>query len=195
MTELGAERPFRLEPWHVGAVVADLDQAIADYRMLGAVGVSDVAVFDFDTYDGIAGKIVRETLDVVYVELAAGRGAVELISPRERHPVGPQARLLGERPGLSHTAYWCDDFIEAASWFLGQGAQLVLAPLNGPPGSHAGLNCESVEELLNASQTCYLRLVGGGIIELNEVESRLGMPQMWGGDILARLPVPQAWSA
>ncbi len=195
MSQAGAERRLRLEPWHVGGVVADIRQAIAEHRMLGAVGVSDVATLDFDTYDGVAGTFVRETLDVAYVELAAGRGALELISPRERYPVGPQARLLRERPGLSHTAYWCDDLIEAATWLLGQGAELILAPLIGLSGSHAGLEWGSVEELLTVSQTCYLRLRGGGIIELNPVASRLDMPQIWGGDMLSLLPVPQAWPA
>lgn len=195
MTEAEAERRLRLEPWHVGGVVADIRQAIADHLTLGAVGISDVATLDFDTYDGVAGAIVRETLDVAYVKLAAGRGAVELISPRERYPVGPQARLLRERPGLSHTAYWCDDLIEAATWFLGQGAELILAPLMGPAGSHAGLQWGSVEELLAVSQTCYLRLRGGGIIELNPVASRLGTPEIWGGEMLSLLPVPQAWPA
>lgn len=183
--------PFRLEPWHVGAVVADLGQAIDDYRVLGAVGFSDVANFDFDTFDAASGDIVREQLDVVYVELAAGRGLVELICPRTDH--GPQARLLRQRPGLSHTAYWCDEFIEVANWLLDRGAQLVLAPLHGAPGSHAELASAPLDDVLAAAQTCYLRLRGGGLVELNTVESRLGMPMMWGESILDRLPVPQAW--
>ncbi|SKB97088.1 Glyoxalase/Bleomycin resistance protein/Dioxygenase superfamily protein [Sphingopyxis flava] len=187
------EPPFRLEPWHVGAVVADLEQAILEYRMLGAVGFSDAANFDFDTYDAATGDIVREQLDVVYVELAAGRGSVELICPRNAY--GPQARLLRQRPGLSHTAYWCEEFIQAANWLLDCGAQLVLAPLHGVPGSHAELASAPLDDVLAAAQTCYLRLRSGGLIELNTVESRLGMPLMWGNSILDRLPVPQAWRA
>lgn len=177
----------RTELWHVGTVVADIRLAIADYQSLGSDGISPIATLSGKTFVGEQQLIVDESYEVAWLKLSAERSVIELIAPKTD---GPQKRLLEQRPGPSHLAYWCHSLIDTAQYFTDRGANLVLAPLTQTSLSERDLQGASLTEILTESQTCYLRLPSDLIIELNPVHSRKTMTQVWGDDILSLVPEP-----
>lgn len=182
---LGHVRPD-LELWHIGCAVADIGAWLRDEALLGATLVSDVARITIHTFDAARGLIEEETLDVAWVAYPDGKGTLELISPVSD---GPQARLLRNRPGTSHLAYWCRDFGQAAAYLMDNGAQLVLAVLAAPPSREQSMAQMPHAEVIAQSQTCYLRMPGGSVIELNTAASRDGMSMVWGEAVLDVVPV------
>jgi len=104
---------------HVAIVVADLDEAIERYEMLGFAGDE------------------RLTLSEQAVEAAtfrAGSGWIELIQPTD--PDGPVARYLARRgEGIHHVAFAVDDLESALARLAAAGVRLIdAAPRTGAHG-------------------------------------------------------------
>lgn len=109
--------PLRLH--HVGIVVADLDQAIADYEILGFS-------------DGERHDIPEQ--HIIAVTFRAGPGWVELIQPTDLE--GPIARYMAKRgEGTHHIAYAVDDIAAALERLRQAGVRLIdETPRSGAHG-------------------------------------------------------------
>lgn len=168
-----------LEYWHLGAVVADIQVALEAERALGAVACSNIARLDSHTYDASTGEVVHECIDVAWVRQK--HGTVELICPLG--PEGPQARLLEQRPGVSHRAYWCEDAVTASRSIAELGGTLYLAVLQPGSEAEADMRHWPLDQIVANSQACYFLMPGGSIIEINPQSGRKSMKQAWGEDI------------
>jgi len=109
--------PLRLH--HVGIVVADLDQAIANYETLGF-------------RDGERHDIPEQ--HIIAVTFRAGPGWVELIQPTDLE--GPIARYMAKRgEGTHHIAYAVDDIAAALERLRQAGVRLIdETPRSGAHG-------------------------------------------------------------
>lgn len=170
---------MRLRIWHWGTVVSSLESALHDWYRLGAIDHSPTARLAIHTYDAARQRVYAETLDVAWIKLGHGAGAVELICPVDSDPDAPQMRLLKARSALSHVAVWCDDLIETAECFIADGATLVIAPLLGTEHVDAADRCTGIRELLSHATTCYLQLTGGLMVELNPTSGYESLAQAW----------------
>ena len=112
---------------HVGATVHDLPAAMADYAGLvtGPWVVSDPLLFA--AYDGIEGGVVDQRVTMAFARLAGGP-TLELIAPSAETPDSPQRRLLEERPGISHIAYWSSDLATTARELIAATARACSVP-------------------------------------------------------------------
>ncbi len=124
---------------HVAVVVADLDEAIARYRVLGFGGED---------------RFVLAEQAVEVATFHSGDGWIELICPTD--PEGPIARFLAKRgEGLHHVAYAVPDLAAALAQLTDSGVRLIDAsPRTGAhgwriafvhPESCAGVLTELVE--------------------------------------------------
>lgn len=94
---------------HVAIVVADLDQALAQYQGLGFAAPDRFEVTD---------------QQVLVSTFQAGPGYVELIQPTD--PEGPIARYLAKRgPGMHHVAYQVPDIERALTTLAASGVRLI----------------------------------------------------------------------
>ena len=125
---------------HVAVVVADLDEALARYRMLGFSGRE---------------RFVLAEQAVEVATLRSGTGWIELIRPTD--PDGPIARYLAKRgEGVHHVAYAVPDLPAALNELEAAGIRLIDAtPRVGAhgwriafvhPESCAGVLTELVQE-------------------------------------------------
>ena len=125
---------------HVAVVVADLDEALARYRMLGFSGRERFV-------------LVEQAVEVA--TLRSGTGWIELIRPTD--PDGPIARYLAKRgEGVHHVAYAVPDLPAALNELEAAGIRLIDAtPRVGAhgwriafvhPESCAGVLTELVQE-------------------------------------------------
>lgn len=115
-------RPADLSPYalhHVAIVVADLDAAAAQYRLLGFAGGEREVVPEQ--------RVRVETF-------RSGAGYVELIEPTD--PEGPIARFLHKRgEGLHHVGYRVPDLEAALARLRAAGVRLIdVAPRRGVHG-------------------------------------------------------------
>jgi methylmalonyl-CoA/ethylmalonyl-CoA epimerase len=116
------ETPSRFENprlHHVAVVVADLDDALARYRMLGFTGSE---------------RFVLAEQAVEVATLHSGTGWIELIRPTD--PDGPIARYLVKRgEGVHHVAYAVPDLVAALKGLEEAGVRLIDAvPRTGAHG-------------------------------------------------------------
>jgi methylmalonyl-CoA/ethylmalonyl-CoA epimerase len=125
---------------HVAVVVADLDEALARYRMLGFAG-------------GERFVLAEQAVEVA--TLRSGTGWIELIRPTD--PDGPIARYLAKRgEGVHHVAYAVPDLRASLNELAAAGIRLIdAAPRIGAhgwriafvhPDSCAGVLTELVQE-------------------------------------------------
>jgi methylmalonyl-CoA/ethylmalonyl-CoA epimerase len=125
---------------HVAVVVADLDEALARYRMLGFSG-------------GERFVLAEQAVEVA--TLRSGTGWIELIRPTD--PDGPIARYLAKRgEGVHHVAYAVPDLRASLNELAAAGIRLIdAAPRIGAhgwriafvhPESCAGVLTELVQE-------------------------------------------------
>jgi methylmalonyl-CoA/ethylmalonyl-CoA epimerase len=125
---------------HVAVVVADLDEALARYRMLGFAG-------------GERFVLAEQAVEVA--TLRSGTGWIELIRPTD--PDGPIARYLAQRgEGVHHGAYAVPDLRASLNELAAAGIRLIDAtPRIGAhgwriafvhPESCAGVLTELVQE-------------------------------------------------
>ena len=125
---------------HVAVVVADLDEALARYRMLGFSGRE---------------RFVLAEQAVEVATLRSGTSWIELIRPTD--PDGPIARYLAKRgEGVHHVAYAVPDLPAALNELEAAGIRLIDAtPRVGAhgwriafvhPESCAGVLTELVQE-------------------------------------------------
>ena len=125
---------------HVAVVVADLDEALARYRMLGFAG-------------GERFVLAEQAVEVA--TLRSGTGWIELIRPTD--PDGPIARYLAKRgEGVHHVAYAVSDLRASLNELEAAGIRLIDAtPRIGAhgwriafvhPESCAGVLTELVQE-------------------------------------------------
>ena len=125
---------------HVAVVVADLDEALARYRLLGFSGGE---------------RFVLPEQAVEVATLRSGTGWIELIRPTD--PDGPIARYLAKRgEGVHHVAYAVPDLRAALNDLETAGIRLIdAAPRIGAhgwriafvhPESCAGVLTELVQE-------------------------------------------------
>jgi methylmalonyl-CoA/ethylmalonyl-CoA epimerase len=125
---------------HVAVVVADLDEALARYRMLGFAGGE---------------RLVLAEQAVEVATLRSGTGWIELIRPTD--PDGPIARYLAKRgEGVHHVAYAVPDLRASLNELAAAGIRLIDAtPRIGAhgwriafvhPESCAGVLTELVQE-------------------------------------------------
>lgn len=166
--------------WHVGAVFPDMDEALATFRTTGAGIVTPVARLDTMTFDPLHNRFVREVLDVSFLQL--GTGVVELIVPVGGEDGSPQRRLLDQRRGPSHFAYWCNDVPGAATRLLDdEGAAIYLLV----PGAETDTSVvpDDVRALVPDASAIYLQLRGGPIIELNPEPNQAFLTATWGAEI------------
>lgn len=119
MTNLASSLLAPLRLHHVGIVVADLDQAIADYEALGFG-------------NGERHEIPEQ--HIVAVTFRAGPGWVELIQPTDLE--GPIARYMAKRgEGTHHVAYAVDDIAKALERLREAGVRLIdETPRSGAHG-------------------------------------------------------------
>ncbi len=104
-----ADRVRELRLHHVGIVVTDLDQSLAQYLRLG---------FEPGERFEIADQ------SIVAVTLEAGPGFVELIQPTD--PDGPIARFLAKRGDtMHHAAYQVDDIAHSLAILERRGVRLI----------------------------------------------------------------------
>jgi catechol 2,3-dioxygenase-like lactoylglutathione lyase family enzyme len=166
MSELltAAMREHRLRFMHVGGPVADRAQAVALHTALGAAKWAHGEPRSYTTYDGERGRLVNNTLRISYGKLPGG-SVVELVEPSPDDGDTPQNRLLAERPGLSHIAFWCDDVPAAGSALLDAGATLWTASTVDAAAWPALLEA-GPRALLQTLAVCYLRLPDGELVEL-----------------------------
>jgi hypothetical protein len=152
---------------HVGATVADLDVAMADFARIGAQSwevreIGDTWAFDFTSMRNV---LQRNT---IAMGMAPGIGPIELVRPDPSLPMGPQRRLLECRAGLNHFAYTTDDLERSAAALIDDGAHLYMFAKGVDDEQHwldlleAGGERAVLPELGN----CYLRLPSGLIVEL-----------------------------
>jgi methylmalonyl-CoA/ethylmalonyl-CoA epimerase len=125
---------------HVAVVVADLDEALARYRILGFSG-------------GERFVLAEQAVEVA--TLRSGTGWIELIRPTD--PDGPIARYLAKRgEGVHHVAYAVPDLRASLNELAAAGIRLIDAtPRIGAhgwriafvhPESCAGVLTELVQE-------------------------------------------------
>ena len=125
---------------HVAVVVADLDEALARYRLLGFAG-------------GERFVLAEQAVEVA--TLRSGTGWIELIRPTD--PDGPIARYLARRgEGVHHVAYAVPDLRASLNELAAAGIRLIDAtPRIGAhgwriafvhPESCAGVLTELVQE-------------------------------------------------
>ena len=125
---------------HVAVVVADLDEALARYRLLGFAG-------------GERFVLAEQAVEVA--TLRSGTGWIELIRPTD--PDGPIARYLAKRgEGVHHVAYAVPDLRASLNELAAAGIRLIDAtPRIGAhgwriafvhPESCAGVLTELVQE-------------------------------------------------
>jgi methylmalonyl-CoA/ethylmalonyl-CoA epimerase len=125
---------------HVAVVVADLDEALARYRLLGFA-------------NGERFVLAEQAVEVA--TLRSGTGWIELIRPTD--PDGPIARYLAKRgEGVHHVAYAVPDLRASLNELAAAGIRLIDAtPRIGAhgwriafvhPESCAGVLTELVQE-------------------------------------------------
>lgn len=104
---------------HVAVVVADLDEAVARYRLLGFANEE---------------RFVLAEQAVEVATFHSGDGWIELICPTD--PEGPIARFLAKRgEGLHHVAYAVPDLPAALAGLSDAGLRLIdAAPRTGAHG-------------------------------------------------------------
>ncbi|MGE0383392.1 MAG: VOC family protein [Gammaproteobacteria bacterium] len=177
---------MHFQRWHIGSVVADIATAVADYRRFGPCNASEVARLSTRKWDNHAATFVDETVEVAFLRDAGGE-TIELIRPITS--TGPQARLLAQRPGPSHAAYWCDDPGAAAGAMLEDGAAIVHITLGTAANPEALVERGGPRALLPVAGAIYLRLPGGLVVELNRRPANLdGMAAIWGDALRQTLP-------
>jgi hypothetical protein len=152
---------------HVGAIVADLRVAMADFERLGVRAWNVREMGDSWGFDFTAMRTVRQRNTLAYGELP-GLGAVELVQPDLTLPVGPQLRLLGARACFNHVAYTCEALASSAGALLDEGAHLYTfsKPVDEGPRLVELLRTRGERSLLPELTNCYVELASGAIIEL-----------------------------
>lgn len=187
-----ATKSRTLLPWHVGCVVENMAAAMADHRRLSAVAFSETAVLHSHSYDAQSHTVHADELQVAFVR--HGDGTVfELICPVGPDGTSPRRRFLSERPGPTHVALWCDEFIPAATDLIDQGAEIVMGALNDGDQTDNALAAQTAEQLLTVCVTCYLRLKGGLMVELNPASSYSNLPDTCGESIREVVDPPPAF--
>jgi hypothetical protein len=175
---------------HVGATVHDLPAAMADYAGLvtGPWVVSDPLLFA--AYDGIEGGVVDQRVTMAFARLAGGP-ALELIAPSAETPDSPQRRLLEERPGISHIAYWSSDLATTARELIARGARLFSAATQDGERLAEVLEAQGEDGLLAELRACYLQLASGALVELLDT-TLWGAPleHLCGAGICEVVPAP-----
>jgi hypothetical protein len=181
-----------LRTMHVGAVVADIDLAVADHRRLGVDPWVCSAELRFRTYDGERRQVVEQAVRMAYGALPGG-GSIELVEPDEATPESPQRRLLAAGPGVTHVAYWCDEVLAVADPLLGDGATVFTASV-GP--DHDRLDLDDPRAVLAAAGAAYLRLPSGALVELVAAAVAPSLVSMLGPEVTGVVPPPPggAWS-
>lgn len=152
---------------HLGAVVPDLEVAMADFGRLGAGSwqvhqPTSTWAFDFSLMRTVRQRNARALATI------PGLGGVELIKPDPDLPIGPQPRLLDGRAGLTHVAYSCPDLAAAASQLLDAGARLFsFVEADDDEAQRLALLATSGERrLLGELTNCYVEVASGSIVEL-----------------------------
>ena len=97
-----------LEIDHLGIAVADLEEAIAQYRALGL------------EIEGIH-EVPTERLRAAFIPLGPSR--LELLEPTD--PASPVARFLQKRKGLHHVCLLVEDIDEALAQLRRRGVELI----------------------------------------------------------------------
>lgn len=174
---------------HVGAVVADLDAAMADHERLGAGPWVTTAPRTFTTFDGEHATVVDQDVRVAFGALPGG-GAIELVEPQASTPTCPQARLLAAGAGVTHMAYWCPDVAAHGAAVLDSGGQVFSVAL--PPGApwRQALAADGPRGVLALGGAAYLRLASGALVELVSPAVRPGLRSAFGPGLDAVLPEP-----
>ncbi|MGD9713299.1 MAG: methylmalonyl-CoA epimerase [Thermomicrobiales bacterium] len=110
--------PGSPELHHVGIVVGNLDEAIAQYALLGLAHPE---------------RLVLESQGIEAAVYEAGQGYVELISPTD--PEGPIARFLEKRGNtVHHVAFRVDDLEGTLRELAERGTRLI--DTSPRPGAH-----------------------------------------------------------
>jgi hypothetical protein len=152
---------------HLGATVADLTVAMADFARLGVRSwevreLGDTWAFDFSVMRTVH---QRNTLANGTIP---GFGAIELVMPDFALPLGPQLRLHAARPGLNHIAYRCTDLAGAGRELLDAGARLFMFSRPDDDEAHwlEVLGARGERGVLAELSNCYVQLASGSIVEL-----------------------------
>lgn len=125
------------EIYHIGILVADLDQAVDYHRKTVRIGVHDPIVVAMDTYhDEIPRpaelRVAFTTEGPVHLELIQATDDVPLFS------------LAGRDPGLHHVAMWQEDVADRRAELLASGVR-SLANIPGPAGDTFAWFAEGVD--------------------------------------------------
>jgi hypothetical protein len=166
---------------HIGSTVANVAVAVAMYQSLGFGPwvISDVV--PFVSYDGAEDVVVDQPMVVAFGRIPGG-GALELVQPMSEN--GPQARMLQQRPGLNHIAYWCQNLSIGAKSLISSGARLFATSSpavadwssRGRPGHIAGL--------LDQVTTATFELPDGSLLELVATSMWVsGLPALFGAAV------------
>jgi hypothetical protein len=173
---------------HIGSTVGDTAGSVLMYRRLGITEWVISDMIDFVTYDGEADKIVDQPMKVAFGRMP-GSGSLELVQPGSSR--GPQARLLRERAGLNHMAYWCVDLPRTSRALRDEGATLFAT---SSPYAAEWENADrpgGIDGLLDQVTTATFTLMDGTLMELVATDMwESGLPHLFGASIQDVIPAP-----
>jgi hypothetical protein len=158
------------------------------YRRLGINEWVISEMIDFVTYDGKADDVVEQPMKVAFGRMP-GSGCLELVQPGSSK--GPQARLLQERAGMNHMAYWCVDLPRVSRALRDEGATLFATSSPyaaewenaGRPGG--------IDGLIDQVTTATFSLMDGTLMELVSTDMwESGLPHLFGTSIQDVIPAP-----
>jgi methylmalonyl-CoA/ethylmalonyl-CoA epimerase len=101
---------------HTGVAVADLQEAIARYKLL----------FGYDVTDGPYDDPIQK-VSVCFLSRGAGDPVIELVAPMGND--SPVSRILKKGGGAYHVCYQVPDIEAAIEHLTGNGSFLVSAPV------------------------------------------------------------------
>jgi methylmalonyl-CoA/ethylmalonyl-CoA epimerase len=100
---------------HTGVAVADLQEAIARYKLL----------FGYDVTDGPYDDPIQK-VSVCFLSRGTGDPAIELVAPAGAD--SPVSRILKKSGGAYHVCYQVEDLEAAIEHLTGNGCVLLRAP-------------------------------------------------------------------
>lgn len=174
---------------HVGAVVVDLDAAMAEHGRCGAGPWVTTPAHTFTTFDGERETVVDQDVRVAFGALPGG-AALELVEPQASTPACPQARLLAAGTGVTHMAYWCRDVATHGAAILDRGGRVFSVSLPGDAPWEEALATDGPRGVLALGATAYLRLATGALVELVSPAVLPGLRSTFGARIDDVLPAP-----
>ncbi len=158
-----------LQLMHVGSTVDDLHGAIDRHRAMGIGPWAPSEPIDFTSYDGTRDAVVAQRLQLAFGRMPGGV-AIELVHPLTLD--GPQGRLLTQRPGLNHIAYWSEDLPGTGRDLLACGARLYAASSGAAGDWDREGRPGGIQGLIDRVPTATFRLPDGLLVEILD-------PAMW----------------